>query len=41
MAPSDFADYPKPVETPATTYRPPPVDNPVFRGLPLVIGANM
>ncbi|SPJ85559.1 related to amidase [Fusarium torulosum] len=41
MAPSDFADYPKPVETPATTYNPKIDNNPVLRGLPLAIGANL
>ncbi|KAF5680790.1 amidase [Fusarium heterosporum] len=41
MAPSDFADYPKPVETPAATYNPKVDNNPVLRGLPLVIGANL
>jgi hypothetical protein len=41
MAPSDFADYPKPVEAPAVTYNPQVENNPVFRGLPLVIGANI
>jgi hypothetical protein len=41
MAPSDFADYPKPVEIPATTYNPKIDNNPVLRGLPLAIGANL
>ncbi|KAM0342078.1 hypothetical protein ACHAPU_009691 [Fusarium lateritium] len=41
MAPSDFADYPKPIETPAATYNPKIDNNPVLRGLPLVIGANL
>ncbi|KAJ4271480.1 hypothetical protein NW762_000183 [Fusarium torreyae] len=41
MAPSDFADYPKPVEVPAVSYDPKIDNNPVFRGIPLVIGANI
>ncbi|KAF4494954.1 amidase [Fusarium agapanthi] len=41
MAPSDFADYPKPVEAPAATYNPTVENNPTFRGIPLVIGANL
>ncbi|KAF4971791.1 hypothetical protein FSARC_1484 [Fusarium sarcochroum] len=41
MAPSDFADYPKPVEAPAVSYNPKIDNNPVFRGIPLVIGANI
>ncbi|KAF5021585.1 hypothetical protein F66182_6367 [Fusarium sp. NRRL 66182] len=41
MAPSDFADYPKPVETPAKSYNPNIESNPVFRGIPLAIGASI
>jgi hypothetical protein len=41
MAPSDFADYPKPVEAPAASYNPTVESNPTFRGIPLVIGANL
>lgn len=41
MAPSDFADYPKPVEGPSVNYDPKVEANPVLRGLSLVAGANM
>jgi hypothetical protein len=40
MAPSDFIDYPVPVEGPAAKYESPPLHNPVVRGLPLTIAAN-
>ncbi|KAF4978946.1 hypothetical protein FZEAL_4743 [Fusarium zealandicum] len=39
--PSDFADYPKPVEGPDVKYAPKVENNPVFRGLPLVLGASV
>lgn len=39
--PESFADYPKPVEWPATPAQGPPMENPVLRGLPLVVGANL
>ncbi|CAM1504484.1 Fc.00g020750.m01.CDS01 [Cosmosporella sp. VM-42] len=39
--PADFADYPEPKEGPNVKYDPKMEKNPVFRGLPLVIGANI
>ncbi|KAH7273552.1 hypothetical protein FSOLCH5_001559 [Fusarium solani] len=39
--PSDFADYPKPVEGPDVKYHRRVDNNPVFRGLPLAIGAGI
>ncbi|KAF4466586.1 amidase [Fusarium albosuccineum] len=39
--PSSFADYPQPIEGPDVKYVPKIENNPVFRGLPLVIGANI
>ncbi|KAG6222956.1 hypothetical protein E4U34_001154 [Claviceps purpurea] len=36
-----FANYPKPVEGPATTYEVPPESNPVLRGYPLVAGSAL
>ncbi|KAH7155572.1 amidase signature domain-containing protein [Dactylonectria estremocensis] len=42
MAPlSDFADYPEPIEGPESKYIPKAENNPVFRGIPLVIGASI
>ncbi|KAK7430138.1 hypothetical protein QQZ08_003323 [Neonectria magnoliae] len=39
--PAAFADYPEPKEGPEVKYDPKFAQNPVFRGLPLVIGANV
>ncbi|KAH8734769.1 amidase signature domain-containing protein [Ilyonectria robusta] len=39
--PTAFADYPEPNEGPDTKYNPKIDQNPVLRGLPLVIGANL
>lgn len=41
MAPSNFIDYPVPTEGPAAHYGSPPLNNPVLRGLPLTIAANL
>ncbi|KAF7555058.1 hypothetical protein G7046_g6644 [Stylonectria norvegica] len=42
MAPSAaFADYPEPIEGPDVKYNPKVENNPIFRGLPLVIGASV
>ncbi|KAG6106414.1 hypothetical protein E4U31_000843 [Claviceps sp. LM219 group G6] len=38
---STFANYPNPVEGPATTYEVPPESNPVLRGYPLVAGSAL
>ena len=39
--PANFADYPEPKEGPNVKYHAKIEKNPVFRGLPLVIGANV
>lgn len=39
--PSSFLNYPEPIEGPDVKYKAKVEQNPVFRGLPLLIGANM
>lgn len=39
--PAAFADYPEPKEGPEVAYKPKIEKNPVFRGIPLVVGASM
>lgn len=39
--PSDFINYPDPIEGPEAKYKSSPEDNPVLRGYPLLLGGNL
>ena len=39
--PANFADYPEPIEGPDVKYKANIDNNPIFRGLPLAIGASL
>ena len=39
--PSNFADYPEPIEGPAAIYKEAPANNPSLRGYPLLIAGNL